>query len=107
MKEMFEASVDGQAYDPVKWGHHFKPAGFRTDDNADHADDETVAAKPAAKAAPAPAVKPAPVVHDSEDFDADEPAAPVAAKPAAAAAATGSRAEDILALIRSRQKSAA
>ena len=108
MKEMFEASVDGQAYDPVKWGHHFKPAGFRTDDDATHADGNTAAAsKPEAKAAPAPATKPAvksaPAAHDPEDFDADEHAAPVASKPAA----TGSRAEDILALIRSRQKSAA
>jgi len=107
MKEMFEASVDGQAYDPAKWGNHFKPAGFRTDDEVSHADGNTTASKPEVKAAPAPAakpaVKPAPAVHDAEDFDADEPAAPVAAKPAA----TGSRAEDILALIRSRQKSAA
>jgi len=107
MKEMFEASVDGQAYDPAKWGHHFKPAGFRTDDDATHADGNTAAAsKPEAKAAPAPAAKPAvksaPAAHDPEDFDADEHAAPVVSKPAA----TGSRAEDILALIRSRQKSA-
>ena len=30
IKEMFEASVDGQAYDPDKWGQYFKPAGFQS-----------------------------------------------------------------------------
>ena len=28
MKEMFEASVDGEAYDPERWGQYFKPAGM-------------------------------------------------------------------------------
>jgi len=28
IKEMFEASVNGEAYDPEKWGQYYKPAGF-------------------------------------------------------------------------------
>ena len=28
IKEMFEASVDGQPYDADKWGQYYKPAGF-------------------------------------------------------------------------------
>src|SRR6056300_1008347 len=28
MKEMFEASVDGEAYDMERWGQYFKPAGM-------------------------------------------------------------------------------
>jgi hypothetical protein len=28
MKEMFEASVDGEAYDMDRWGQYFKPAGM-------------------------------------------------------------------------------
>ena len=28
MKEMFEASVDGEAFDMERWGQYFKPAGF-------------------------------------------------------------------------------
>jgi hypothetical protein len=28
MKEMFEASVDGEAYDNERWGQYFKPAGY-------------------------------------------------------------------------------
>jgi len=28
IKEMFEASVDGEAYDPARWGQYYKPAGM-------------------------------------------------------------------------------
>jgi hypothetical protein len=28
MKEMFEASVDGEAFDMERWGQYFKPAGM-------------------------------------------------------------------------------
>ena len=28
IKEMFEASVDGEAYDPERWGQYYKPAGM-------------------------------------------------------------------------------
>jgi hypothetical protein len=97
IKEMFEASVDGQAYDPDRWGAYYKPAGFQGGGAASHSDDDTPAPKaaPAAKAAPAPA-------DDTPPFDVDEPAeatAPVQAKP------SNARAEDILAMIRNRQKS--
>jgi len=86
MKEMFEASVDGEAYDMERWGQYFKPAGMGQvtgDPN-----------KPAARAA-APA----------DDID-DEPA-PVAAPKATTSAApseNASKAQDILAMIRNRQK---
>jgi len=93
IKEMFEASVDGQPYDTERWGQYFRPAGVAapagSSDNA-----------PAAESAPAPVAKAAPAPVSS--FDEDEPAvasAPVEAKPAAA-----SNAQDILAMIRSRQK---
>ena len=96
MKEMFEASVDGQAYDPDRWSQYFKPAGFQggTDDDA---------AKPAA--APARAAAPAPV-QSSAPFDADDDEPPVATAPVATPEAKPSsqRAEDILAMIRNRSK---
>jgi hypothetical protein len=96
IKEMFEASVDGQAYDPERWGAYYKPAGFTGGNNA-----------PAAAAAPAAddaeddvPVKAAPVAKPAAaDEDAPEATAPVAAKPA-----SNARAEDILAMIRNRQK---
>ena len=93
MKEMFEASVDGQAYDPDKFGAYYKPAGFTGGGNAAAAATEDA---PVAKAAPAPA--------QSVPFDADEDEVPAATAPVAAAKPSNQRAEDILALIRNRQK---
>jgi hypothetical protein len=94
LKEMFEASVDGQAYDPDRWGQYFKPSGF----TAKGGDDNT-GGTPTAKAAPAAA--PAPV--ESAPFDADEDDVPVATAPVAAKPSS-QKAEDILAMIRNRAK---
>jgi hypothetical protein len=86
IKEMFEASVDGEAYDMERWGQYFKPAGVSQATGDPN--------RPAAAAASVP--------------DADDEPAPVAkAAPAAAPAAStesASRAQDILAMIRNRQK---
>jgi hypothetical protein len=94
IKEMFEASVDGQAYDPDRWSQYYKPAGFQggnapatSSAPAAHDDEDDV---PVAKAAPAPAA----------EAEAPEADAPVVAKPA-----SSQKAEDILAMIRNRQKS--
>ena len=101
IKEMFEASVDGQAYDPDRWGAYYKPAGMQiaTSAGASHSDDDTPA--PAAK--PAPVAKAAPAAADDDvPFDTDDTPAPTA--PIAKPAAGTQRAEDILAMIRNRQK---
>jgi hypothetical protein len=94
IKEMFEASVDGQAYDPERWGQYFKPAGFQSKGGDDTASAATPA--PVAKAAPAPAQSAAPFDTDEEDTPAAT--APVTAKP------SSQKAEDILAMIRNRNK---
>ena len=93
MKEMFEASVDGEPYDMERWGQYFKPAGM-----SQNTGDPQKASAP--KAAPAPAAS-----HDDED-DTPAPVAKAAPAPTAAPAAEGgdSRAQDILAMIRNRQK---
>lgn len=93
IKEMFEASVNGEPYDPDRWGQYYKPAGLNTGNNA-----SAPAAKPAQAAAPAPAPTAA---AEAEDED-DAPTAPV--QSATAAKPAGQRAEDILAMIRNRQK---
>jgi hypothetical protein len=102
MKEMFEASVDGQPYDTERWGQYFRPAGVNAPAGAAaavDADEDTAAPK----AAPAPvAARPAPVVA-AEDAPFDVEDAPAAAAPVAKPAGT-QKAEDILAMIRSRQK---
>lgn len=99
LKEMFEASVDGQPYDPDRWANYYKPAGLNAGNGSTGSDDEV-----APKAEAAPVAKPAPVQATAQQdppFEADEPAeatAPVQAKP------SSQRAEDILAMIRNRQK---
>ena len=94
MLDMFHASVDGEAYDTEKWGKFFKPAGLQT---ADEATGTTESAPAVATVAPKAAVKEVAPVVAAKDEDAT-----LVTKPAA----TGSRAEDILALIRNRQKNA-
>ena len=87
MHEMFEASVDGQAYDSEKWGSYYKPYGMATTstDDTDSAD-ETVESKPAPKA-----VVEEPVVEEKVEKKQAKPAA------------SGSRAQDIIAAIKARQ----
>jgi hypothetical protein len=89
IKEMFEASVDGQPYDPDRWGAYYKPFGLDTPNAAPKSD--VVDADPAPQAS-----APAPVV-DEED-EAPAPTAPVTAEP------VKQNAQDILAMIRNRQK---
>jgi hypothetical protein len=96
LKEMFEASVDGQPYDPDRWANYFKPAGYQSGNGS--TGDEAPAAKPVAQARPAaPAAEPAPWEADAPEATA--PVATPAAKPA-----SSQKAEDILAMIRNRQK---
>jgi hypothetical protein len=92
MQEMFEASVDGEAYDADRWSQYFRPAGM-----AQRTGDPNTPA--ASTPAPTPAPAPAPVAEDVP-FEADP--APAAA-PAAEAPAEGGGAQDILAMIRARQ----
>jgi len=91
MKEMFEASVDGEAYDADRFGQYFRPAGMaaRTGDPNSPSTNGTATSRteqtapaPQAEAAPAPApqAEAAPVAPSSEG-----------------------NASDILAMIRSRQ----
>jgi hypothetical protein len=93
MKEMFEASVDGEAYDMDRWGQYFKPAGMG---QATGDPNKAAAATRAAAATPAAA----PI---DEDHD-DAPTAPAAAAPSANTDNGSSRAQDILAKIRARQQ---
>jgi hypothetical protein len=93
MQEMFEASVDGEAFDMDRWGQYFRPAGMaaRTGD-------------PVAQSAPAPQPA-APVQETVNDTGWQEPAPAATPKPASEVqqAATSTDANDILAKIRARQ----
>jgi hypothetical protein len=94
IKEMFEASVDGQSYDTERWGSYFRPAGVSAP-----AGSSTGTAQ-VDEDAPAAVVKAAPAAVSSFDDEDDTPA--VASAPVEAKAGT-QKAEDILAMIRARQ----
>lgn len=92
--EMFEASVDGQLYDPERFGAYYRPYGVEAPAGASTpapAPAPTPAPTPAVEAAPAPAAEPAPapVAETVTAGGGDDGAAPSAA--------------DILAAIRSRK----
>ena len=83
---MFEASVDGEAYDQDKFGQYFRRAGV----SARTGDPVTPKAE-----TPAPEVKSTPV---AETKTQETPAATTTDNK------SGSKAEDILAMIRARQQ---
>ena len=92
MTEMFEASVDGEAYDPDRWGQYFRAPGMSASTG-----DPNVSSTPSASATVS-----APVVETK----AEEPAPAVAQATATASSddkPSSERAQDILAMIRSRQ----
>ena len=96
MQEMFEASVDGEAYDPDRWSNYFRPAGMqaRTGDPQVAASVNATATSQSAPVAP---------VAEAAPFEADVKVAEAAITAPAAEAAPAGGASDILAMIRSRQ----
>ena len=95
--EMFAASVDGELYDPAKWGNFYKPYGVEVPGSA--VEPGVQKTTPQAQPAPAqPAPAPAPVAEAAPAPVAE--AAPVA-QPATEEKGKQS-ADDILAMIRNR-----
>ena len=92
LKEMFEASVDGEAYDADRWSQYFRPAGL-----AARTGDPNVAPRETASAKAAP-------VDDTPPFDTDETVSTNTVAETAPATNAGG-AQDILAMIRARQQS--
>ena len=86
MVEMFEASVDGEPFDPDRWGQYFRPAGMST----------------------STAESPRSVTTKSVSVDEDEeysaPTPRVETTDDSTPASSDSRAQDILAMIRNRNK---
>ena len=99
LTEMFEASVDGEAYDPDRWSQYFRPAGMQ----ARTGDPNTQSSAPA----PAPQPAAAPVAETVNDTGWQDPAPAATPEPAPAPAAEpagdAGGAQDILAMIRARQ----
>ena len=96
--DMFKASVDGELYDPQRWGQYFKPAGVNLGNLGVAADVDAAESSfkaPAPVARPATVAKPTVVADDEDDgppFDTGTAPAPK------------KNVEDILSMIRNRQK---
>jgi len=105
--EMFEASVDGQMYDPARFADYYRPYGVEAPGNRNAATSST----------PAPAVAPAPVAPPVAPAPTPAPVAEMAPAPVATPAEMGATtpapattddastsAADILAMIRQRKE---
>jgi len=112
--EMFQASVDGELYDPEAWSQHYKPFGFDAGAGDDDGGEGRRVSRsaPVSRPAPAPAPAPAPVaqkpvVTETEDedppFEPDPPKATTEAKDTGSATA-GKSPQEILAMLRNRNK---
>jgi hypothetical protein len=94
IKEMFEASVDGQPFDNERWGSYYRPWGLEAPAGA------TAAQTTATTETRAPAT--APVAETSAPWE-DEPATTTAPVSVPASGTSSDKAQDILAMIRARQ----
>ena len=103
LKEMFEASVDGQAYDVERFGQYYRPYGV----DAPAGTAQSPAAPAPAAPTPTPTTEAAPAATVPFETAPAAPAPTAEPTPAPAPAETegGKSAEDILAMIRSRQSS--
>jgi hypothetical protein len=99
IKEMFEASVDGQPYDPDRWANYYKPAGLQSGSGS--TGEEPATAKPVAQPALTVVPPAQSAADDDAPFDTDDTPAPTAA---VVAKPSNQKAEDILAMIRNRKQ---
>lgn len=89
IKEMFEASVDGKPYDSDKWGSYYRPYGVDAPSGSRGDSDEVLSSNNTSSTSS----------DDDAPFEADQPVvAPTKTAP------SSDKAQDILALIRARQK---
>jgi hypothetical protein len=94
IKEMFDASVDGQPYDLERWGSYYRPWGLEAPAGA------TAEKQTATTETRAPAT--APVAETSAPWEEDAMAAAESIK-VPTAQPSSDKAQDILAMIRARQ----
>ncbi len=104
IKEMFEASVDGQSYDIERWGQYFRPAGLQAPSGSSNFSSTTSSSSASSVADDEEFETPkASIVVKSNSFD-DEDDISVASVAVKTPAPSSDKAQDILAQIRARQK---
>ena len=98
IKDMFEASVDGQLYDVSKWGEYYRPYGIDAPATGS-------TATPPSQPVSQPAVSQAPVTAPATPPQVEEDALPQPPSPSVDASADSGKpkAEDILAMIRQKK----
>ena len=114
MFDMFQASLDGELYDPALWSQHYKPFGFDSGskDDAEGGEGKRVqrtsvpTPRPTPVAAPAPAPVKAAVVDNEDDTVAETKveAKTEVKETVTAGATTGKSPQEILAMLRNRNK---
>lgn len=114
MFEMFQASLDGELYDPARWSKFYKPFGFdsASSDDADGGEGVRVQrpAYSAPKPAPVAAPKPAPVAESAQPWEDDVSKAeesfsePVKDLVGESTAPAGKSPQEILAMLRNRNR---
>lgn len=102
IQEMFEASVDGEAYDPDRWSQYFRPAGVSAKTG-----DPNKGAGGTTKTESKPAPKPEAKTEEKVDVSEEEGDLPwnddKAEEKTEEKSEGGGSAQDILSMIRSRQ----
>ena len=96
IKEMFEASVEGQPFDNERWGQYYRPWGLDAPAGA-------TAEKPNVSAGTSTPARVATPVAESAPWEADAQEAANAPVQVPTQTASSDKAQDILAMIRARQ----
>jgi len=111
MFEMFQESLDGELYDPARWSQHFKPFGFESADDADEDGEGKRVSRQAystRSSTPTPVSTPKVSIPVAEEMDDNDPPfnmdAPKTETKEAATATAGKSPQEILAMLRSRNK---
>jgi hypothetical protein len=110
IREMFEASVDGQPYDAERWGAYYKPWGLNVGSTQSHTDSTVEPVSLKSQATEVIENQASSVIHSSVSekvpFEPDNTVNDTK-DVQISDAASSSKANDILALIRSRQNKTA
>ena len=76
IKEMFEASVNGEAYDPDRWANYYKPSGFQAGSGSSNDDTDTPAPAKAGRGSLASSVAAPATVNQGPIPDPRKPKGP-------------------------------
>jgi hypothetical protein len=96
IKEMFEASVDGRPYDNDKWGAYYRPYGLEAPAGTSSTSTNESVPPKVVDYEPSHGAHSQPPVDDTPPFETDEPIK-------VPESTSSDKAQDILAMIRSRQ----